>query len=236
MALTKSEILADESKFQQACSLWVGRNIGWCVSSLMCDIGQNLEECSRIFDFDYDEALDWFRSEDWKEPVENLICDADLDDLERIADMVGCWDDVLIESDVPEVTSVTDENGADWYIFSGQERSYDDEDDAIEAARLSVIDVIREKVSDLITNDNEYREIADEFDLDPDTHEVYEHWQLQERWTARELEAHGETVFEFGGMMIWGRCTTGQSLALDGVVRNIVRGYDEDHWIWKVAI
>lgn len=232
MTLTKSEILADEGKFQQACGLWVSRNIGWCVSGLMYDVGRNLEECSRIFDFDYDEAIGWFQRDDWQEPVEELIANADLDDLERIAEKVGWWSDVLIEAGVPEVYTANEDEDRWGFDIEGEAQLFDDEDDAIDAARMSVIETIRDKVSELITNDDEYREIAEDFGLDPYTHEVYEHWTLQERWTARELREHGQIVFEFGGLMIWSRTTTGQSICLDYIVREIVRGYDEDHWVW----
>lgn len=226
--LTKSDVLADEGKFQQACGLWVARNIGWCVSSLMYDVGQNLEECSRIFDFDYDEAMGWFRREDWQEPVEQLIADADLDDLEDIAERVGWWSDVVGE--FPTATKQEDEDGEVFWRADGDR--FDDEDEANQDVLERNIDKIREKVSALITNDEEYRDIVNAYNLEPDTWEIYEHWILKERWTARELEAHGEIVFDFGELSIWGRCTTGQSIAIDGVVRDIVRDYHEDHWIW----
>ena len=226
--LTKSDILADETLFQRACEKWVYRNIGQCVSSLMYDIGQNLEECSRIFDFDYDEALGWFVREDYEEPVNDFIDGADLDDLEAIAEEVGYWDDVLAESGVPEIIEVEGEEDMFWE-FDGHH--FDDEDDAIEAARLSVIDTIREKVKALMYED-EYRDIAYKFDIEPHRDEVYEHWTIPEGWTARDLEQHGQLVFDFGGMRIWCRCTTGQSISLDGCIRQIVRELDEDHWVW----
>ena len=227
--LTKSEILADEGKFQQACGLWVARNIGNCVSSLMYDIGRNLEACSRIFDFDYDEAMGWFQTEDWQEPVEQLIADADLDDLERIAEIVGWWSDVVGE--FPTATEQEDEDGETFWRADGDR--FDDEDEANQDVLERNIDKIRAKVSALITSDEEYREIANAHNLDPEHDEVYEHWTLQERWTAAELEAHGQVVFDFGGLCIWGRTTTGQSISLDGVVSRIIRSYDEDHWIWS---
>lgn len=227
--LTKSEILADEGKFQQACGLWVARNIGCCVSSLMYDVGQNLEECSRIFDFDYDEAMGWFQQEDWREPVEQLIAGSDLADLEDIAERVSWWSYVVGE--FPTATEQEDEDGETFWCVDG-DRFYD-EDEANQDVLERNIDKIRAKVSALVTSDNEYREIANAYNLDPETREVYEHLVLGERWAARELEAHGHVVFDFGGMTIWGRPTTGQSIALDHVVRDIVRGYDEDHWIWK---
>lgn len=242
MALTKSEILADEGKFQDACSRYVAHNVDFCVSSLMFDVGQNLEECSRIFDFDYDEAVGWFQRDDWQEPVEELIANADLETLEAIAEKVGWWSDVLIEAGVPEVeaiifpaeTSESEEDEDAWRFIDakGTPWIFDDEDDAIEAARMSVIDKIREVVSALITNDDEYRDIANEFSLDPYTYEVYEHWVVDRYFATRELATRGHVVFEFGGMTIWGRPTTGQSISLDGVIRDIVRGLDEHHWVW----
>ena len=226
--LTKSDVLADEGKFQQACSLWVARNIGWCVSSLMYDVGQNLEACSRIFDFDYDEAMGWFRQEDWQEPVEQLIADADLDDLEDIAERVGWWSDVVGE--FPTATEQEDEDGETFWRADGDR--FDDEDEANQDVLERNIDKIREKVSALITSDEEYREIADTYRLDPETWEVYEHWQC-DPYAACELESLGETVFQFGGMTVWARTTTGQSISMDYVVSKLIRDLPEDHWIWR---
>ena len=82
----KQEILKDESRFQRACSRYVERNVICCVSSLMYDIGQNLEACSKIFDFDYDEAIGWYQRDDWEEPVAWFIRkEATLEQLQEIA-------------------------------------------------------------------------------------------------------------------------------------------------------
>lgn len=241
--MTKSEILADEGKFQEACSRYVRHNVHFCVSNLMYDIGRNLEECSRIFDFDYDEAIGWFQREDWEEPVDTLIANADLDDLETIADIVGWWTDVLIEAGVPEVEPITlsaenneSEEDEDAWRFVDAKRTpwiFDDEDDAIEAARMSVIEVIRQNVSELVTNDSERRDIADQFGLDAYSWEIYEHWVVDRYFAMHELAPRGHVVFEFGGMTIWGRPTTGQSISIDGIIRDIVRGLDDHHWVWS---
>ena len=209
--MTKQEIINDETLFQRACALWVERNIGQCVSSLMYDVGQNLGECARIFDLDYDEALGWFQREDYSQVVDSFIDDADLDDLETIADMVGYWSDVVGEVD-PDT----------------------DEDDSL-LPTPEQLDQIRTKVKALITNDSEYAEIGRHFNLDPDYTEILEHWTLPERWTANDLEAEGEVVFEFGGMTIWGRTTSDQSISIDYVISKIVKQLDEDHWIWSAV-
>lgn len=207
--MTKQEIIQDETLFQRACGLWVERNIGQCVSSLMYDVGRNLEECSRIFDFDYDEAIGWFQREDYSEVVSDFIDDADLDDLETIADMVGDWEEILDEAGV----------------------STKEEEDFV-GPTSEHLDQIRTKVKALITNDSEYTEIGRNFNLDPDYDEVYEHYIVNSSWAASDLRAYGQIVFEFGGMTIFGRCTTGQSILLDGWVRRLMRDLPDDHWIW----
>ena len=86
--MTKQEIINDETLFQRACEKFVERNVIYCVSSLMYDIGQNLEASAKIFDFDYDEAIGWFQRDDWEEPVAWFIRnDATKDELEAIAGM-----------------------------------------------------------------------------------------------------------------------------------------------------
>jgi hypothetical protein len=231
--MTKQEIIQDETLFQRACGLWVERNIGQCVSSLMYDVGRNLEECSRIFDFDYDEAMGWFQREDYSEVVSDFIDDADLDDLETIADMAGDWSDAV--GNIPTAIELEGEDGEVTWVVPSLGISESDEDEANQSALVASIDQIRTKVKTLITNDAEYTEIGQHFNLDPDYNEIYEHWVIPEGWTARELEDEGQVIFDFGGMRIWGRMTTGQSILLDGVTRRIVRNLDDDHWIWSAV-
>ena len=211
--MTKQEIIKDETLFQRACGFWVERNIGQCVSSLMYDVGRNLEECSRIFDFDYDEAIGWFQSEDYSEVVSDFIDDADLDDLETIADMVEDWDGIVYS-----VLGMSPEE------YAAEETSEEDQTEDLKA--------LRTKVKALITIDSEYAEIGRHFDLDPDYDEVYEHWIVNSSWAADDLRAYGQIVFEFGGLTIFGRCATGQSLSLDGWGRRLMRDLPDDHWIW----
>jgi hypothetical protein len=231
--MTKQEIINDEIFFQRACGLWVERNIGQCVSSLMYDVGQNLGECARIFDLDYDEALGWFQREDYEEVVSDFIDDADLDDLETIADMAGDWSDAV--GNIPTAIELEGEDGEVTWVVPSLGISESDEDEANQSALVASIDQIRTKVKTLITNDAEYTEIGQHFNLDPDYNEIYEHWVIPEGWTARELEDEGQVIFDFGGMTIWGRMTTGQSILLDGVTRRIVRNLDDDHWIWSAV-
>ena len=51
--------------------------------------------------------------------------------------------------------------------------------------------------------------------------EVLEHWIVTD-WLADRLEEQGEAVCkDFYGLTIWGRTTSGQSIALDGVICQI---------------
>lgn len=52
---------------------------------------------------------------------------------------------------------------------------------------------------------------------------VFEH-HIVSNWLADRLEEEGETVVrDVAGLTIWGRITTGQSIALDGVMEAIAR-------------
>jgi len=61
---------------------------------------------------------------------------------------------------------------------------------------------------------------------DPETEEereVFEHWIVTDR-LGRDLLEKGETVcFDFLGHVVWARTTTGQEIALDGVICEIHR-------------
>ena len=51
--------------------------------------------------------------------------------------------------------------------------------------------------------------------------EVLEHWIVSD-WLGRELEKQGERVaFDFHGLTVWGRQTSGQGIAMDYVIEKI---------------
>lgn len=67
------------------------------------------------------------------------------------------------------------------------------------------------------------REFCDEFNLEPDRADVYEHWVVSD-WLARKLDEAGHPIArDFLGLTIWGRPTTGQGIALDSVILEIAR-------------
>lgn len=213
----KAEILADEGLMQRVCSAYVGRNVIHCASYLMSGIAKLMWERNfrEAFDEDGDSLRGLFERRDYEVAVDEYIDDADLDDLKAIAEMVGDWSEV-VDSIVPPEEVREDDNWADFFD-----------------ANPDKLDVIRTAVKALISGD-EYEEIANHFDLDPEYIEVYEHWIVDD-YFAQELKEHDQVVGEFAGFTIWGRCTTGQAISLDWVIRQIVKEKDADHWIWAEA-
>jgi len=269
--MTKNDIVVDgkvvdESEFQRACDRYVQQNIVCCVSSLMYDIGKNLEQSAEIFDFDCDEAYGWFSRPDYETAATNFIENADLDDLETIADEHGYWDAVVGEvkgalgDKLLNHYKITYHDAGD---ISGDSESYEEywavsEADAIKQFKASrfcnedtevtdievdeehedwfetqpeAMDLLREGVAKLVTTNQEYQWVCENFNQDYDYDEVYEHWVVQEQF-ARELRDQGYVVFEFGGMTVYGRMTTGQSMSLDWNVRNAVMQMPDYAYVW----
>ena len=58
---------------------------------------------------------------------------------------------------------------------------------------------------------------------EPDYPEILEYWFVDD-WLANELARRGEQIFEVQGHYpVWGRQTSGQSIALDGVIQDIAK-------------
>jgi hypothetical protein len=212
----KQTILADETLFQRACSEWVNRNIGHCVSSLMSNVGNNLSTCAEIFDFDEDDARSWFEVPDNEGAVDYFILsEADFDQLAEAAEIAGYWDDVLASAGVDTEDWDSDTDVEEAVKSQGKEKE------------------VRHAVRNLFTEPEEFAKAVSEFNLEPEYMEVYEHWLLNERWSADDLQAQGETVFEFCNLWIWARTTTGMSVSMDSCIRNHVRNLPDDHYIWN---
>lgn len=52
--------------------------------------------------------------------------------------------------------------------------------------------------------------------------EIYEWWAVS-HWFGEKLREQGQVVIESWGKSYWGRCTTGQSISLDGCIVNIAK-------------
>ena len=84
------------------------------------------------------------------------------------------------------------------------------------------VETLREAIDTNIEDGTiDAQEFCDDHRLDPVTNEAYEHWIVSD-WLAGKLEDAGEMVArDLYGLTIWGRCTTGQAILLDGVMCGI---------------
>lgn len=66
------------------------------------------------------------------------------------------------------------------------------------------------------------KEYCEERGIEPQKNEALEHW-LVSGWLANKLEAKGEMILRgfMGFRAIWGRTTSGQSIAIDSVICEI---------------
>lgn len=221
-------------KRQELTRQLVSREVYYCVSSLMYGIAQIMWECRNFKDAfgEYpDDVLSLYQRDDWETPGRYFIeHDAELDVLEEVADKYGYWADVLEESGVPVVEEF-ERNEVTLYVVAGKlETEYDDEGDAQSAAIDSVLPTVREKVAALVDAEAcGWQEVCSDYNLDPDTDEVYEHW-LVSGWLARKLEQQGEVIGEFAGLTIWGRGCTGQSITMDYVIEQITAETYPEEW------
>lgn len=175
----------------------VEREVIYCVSQLINDLYKATIEY-QIGDLSYDTIQSICSKDDWEESGRSFIMeDADFDQLEEVADMFGYWSDVLSECGLPD--------------------GVEDVAEYVEAHPVAG-PKIREAVEKLV---DDWEEVGLAFDLDPDHVEAYEHW-IVTGWLGRKLEEKGEMVCDdILGMVVWGRKTTGQSIALDYVMEQI---------------
>lgn len=70
---------------------------------------------------------------------------------------------------------------------------------------------------------DDWQELCEEQNIDVSDYEpeVFEHWIVSD-FLAGKLEAHGQRILrDFFGLTVWCRCTTGQSISIDGVIQQI---------------
>lgn len=185
----------------------VEREVICCLSSLLYDIGQHPEEATKVFDLEPDEVYDWFSCPDYDEAVTQTLNDLDFAELLDECDEVGYSSDALRDAGAPDGCEPDE-----WH-------------ESLEGdAAADADDVLRQHILDRMSYDDDKQEFCDRHNVDLHDYdrEVYEHWAVT-RWLGSKLEAHGERVFEFAGLTIWGRCCTGQSIALDYVIQEIAR-------------
>lgn len=234
--MTKEEIIADEGLFQSACGKLVEQNVIISLSMLMFPIGQNLETAARIFEYDYDDMLGWFYAQDWEsaareegwDKIEGQIVRkaGELVDYPAVSPNFDPWD-VLHENTTPaevnerfklniDLDEVMEEDEVVWPALSEDQQAI-----LIEEYQKAVADTA-----------DTWQEACEQDAIDPREIETYEFWAVS-HWFAQELEAQGETTFEFCNFNVWARTTTGMAIAIDEVTRSIAREQSEHSFIWS---
>lgn len=68
---------------------------------------------------------------------------------------------------------------------------------------------------------DDWQDLCEAYNIEPYYNDVLEHW-IVSKWLADNLIAKGEAVNkDFMGLTVWGRTTTGQSIACDYVIQQI---------------
>lgn len=57
------------------------------------------------------------------------------------------------------------------------------------------------------------------------SHEIFEWWAVT-NWFGEKLKEQGCVIIETWGKSYWGRCTTGQSIILDGCILDIAKSME----------
>lgn len=74
-------------------------------------------------------------------------------------------------------------------------------------------------------------DIENSFYQDEDGDVVYKdpyEWWIVSDWLAERLAKHDEVLIREGNRCIWGRCTTGQAIKLDWVMKQIWKEFKEE--------
>lgn len=215
-----------ETTRQELATRLVQREVMCCASTLISGVAQIVghvpyQVLRDAFCTDEDEIMDLCRRPDYEEAVRQFIMDdADVDQLEEIADEHGYWGDVLDDCLPTMKLEEPDDDDERRWTFAGTTETFDDEDEAREAAIEFSMDLIRKSVWELVNTQDEYQWVCNEYNLDTEYIEAYEHW-ICSSWLLKKLAEKGEITGDFAGFDIWGRCCTGQSISMDHVIQEI---------------
>lgn len=210
-----------ESKRQELGRRLVDREVYYCVSSLVSTLSTLVQRCD--YETQRNEGISWeedilplLESINYEEAATNHVTECeDLYDLELMADNVGYWSDAVELTGYDSAQEYADSDGEmdtidfdTWY-----------EDHCTDEKKKAALDTLRGYI---IHSTSNYEEFCREHSVDTDDYreEVYEHW-LVSTHLASMLQSKGETTGELCGLTIWGRCATGQSICLDGVIQRI---------------
>lgn len=181
----------------------VQQHIIYCVSTLftaLTELSSNTphQAWESAFCESIDSVYDWHSVNNWESAANEWLDDTPVLDLEDAADSVGYWSDWLASNDI---VSLSD------YLEANPEQEV--------RLKTSAVTYIKDQCGN-------WREFCSDMRIDCEGHtlEVYEHWVVTD-WLASKLRGHDEVVFEFAGLTVWGRTTTGQSVSMDYVIERV---------------
>jgi hypothetical protein len=214
----------DSAENQRIREKLVHREVIQCVSSLVSHFAQN-ENALQGSNYSSDDLYPILSADDYenaaRESDEVTILehsdgseywlDEDAAELFKTFDTLHTSPDGevyrLTADDAEELAELeTDEERAAFLAKRGFQ--YDDLNDFLEQRGTALEDA------------DAWRAACDNFGIEPQTREAYEHWTVS-NWFADKLRERGEMIGELFGLTIWGRCTTGQSISMDSVIVSI---------------
>jgi hypothetical protein len=212
-------------KRQELAGKLVEREVMCCVSQLISALQGPVAE-GHIEDLDQDDLMAVCLKDDWETPGTYFIeQDADLDQLEQIADHFGNWDEIINDLGYGIYVDTLDEQEQDHDEFpewlKGQDDCHTKEESFTHALRRAVVELV-----------DDWSWVGWNLDLDAETREAYEHWVVS-GWLGDKLTAHGEMVGDVLGLNVWGRCTSGQSICIDYVIEQITAEVWPEEWAGK---
>lgn len=186
---------------QRVCKKLVEREVVYCVSSLVWELMQKQEE----FPEWTDELMDLCRRGPAGIDAEDLITESQ---------------HVLYEDSSGYTCALPNDMAAEYNSIS-----HPDSD--------KLAELRDEFLSDngvYLSDPEDTSEVANVLGLELSDYEseVYEHW-IVSNFFAEKLKERGETVCELMGLTVWGRCTIGQSISMDGVIEEIAKDMEILH-------
>lgn len=226
-----SEIKFTQSEIQRAASQIIEREV-------LQNVNETME---RIQNENVDDYLDVFSARDKKSELRDDFNNGhhvdefidylnDSGDLEAMLDYVeGAVKLEPSSVNVGDKLKYVDSSSFTVVLDSGEVTGVDLENETIEidGTEYDLSDVTllndtkitidSEKAIEYLENqDNGIDDFCEKVGIEGYQAEIYEHWSVTS-YMADQLRDAGELVGEFEGMEVWGRQTTGQSIALDDV-------------------
>lgn len=241
----------NEIKLQEKARDLVGREVIYCLSTLMYElreVAENLDDHDTYTELCYG-------TPDYEEAAWQATQEADASVLWEMLEHVDTVPELLVQWDIRPADEALARFAENEDVF---EQQYDEDDEPAgwahnDAVADTVLELIKTspKASDLALENwrtdsgvldgahdevledirtalnaqiEDYQAFCQEFDIDTDDYqrEVFEHWLVTE-WLGRKLTEKGEVVREYMGLTIWARTTTGQAISIDGVIEEIVK-------------